>query len=289
MSQFYKAMLQFFHELKSSYETDLGQDLVLFNNKEILIDHKTFFYKEWFEKGIIRVHDLLTKTGTFLSHSEFTMKYNLKCNFLQYLQVVSAIPRRLVAKAKQNLGPKFTYSPDNTSFQLSSTINVNLLELKYKDFYWFFINEVNPDLKVTKKWARNLQFNGFKFELTGYFKNLRNICKENKLREFYFKFLHRIIATRKELCLYGIESNSACVYCQDPDSISHSFIHCRWSREFFAVIKWLNKENDTSYSLTITELLFGKLTTSPIMMLKRLDYALLFAKYYILYIYILTS
>ena len=71
MPQFYKAMLQFFHELKSSYETDLGQELVLFNNKEILIDHKTFFYKEWFEKGIIRVHDLLTKTGTFLSHSEF--------------------------------------------------------------------------------------------------------------------------------------------------------------------------------------------------------------------------
>ena len=36
MPQFYKSMLQFF-------ETDLGQDLVLFNNKEILIDHKTFF------------------------------------------------------------------------------------------------------------------------------------------------------------------------------------------------------------------------------------------------------
>ena len=234
------------------------------------------------EKGIIRVHDLLTKTGTFLSHSEFTMKYNLKCNFLQYLQVVSAIPRRLVANAKQNLGPKFTYSPDNTSFQLSSTINVNLLELKCKDFYWFFMNAVNTDLKATKKWARDLQLNGFKFELTGYFKNLRNICKENKLREFYFKFLHRIIVTRKELCLYGIESNSACVYCQEPDSISHSFIHCRWSREFFAeVIKWFNKENDTSYSLTITELLFGKLTTSPIMMLKKLNYALLFAKYYI--------
>ena len=74
----------------------------------------------------------------------------------------------------RNLGPKFTYSPDNTSFQLS-TINANLLELKCKDFYWFFINEVNPDLKATKKWARDLQLNSFKFELTGYFKNLRNI------------------------------------------------------------------------------------------------------------------
>ena len=51
MPQFDKVMLQYFHELKSSYETDLGQDLVLFNNKEILIDSKTFFYNCGFRKG----------------------------------------------------------------------------------------------------------------------------------------------------------------------------------------------------------------------------------------------
>ena len=46
----------------------LGQDLVLFKNKEILIDQKTFFSKSWFQKGIFRIHDLLTRNGTFLSH-----------------------------------------------------------------------------------------------------------------------------------------------------------------------------------------------------------------------------
>ena len=256
MPQFYQVMLQCFHELKSSYETDLGQDLVLFNNKEILIDRKTFFYKSWFQKGIFRVHDLLTNNGAFLSHSEFTTKYNLKCNFLQYLQVVSAIPRRLVEKAKLNLDPKFTYLPDDTFFQLSSSININLLKWKSRDYYWLFINKDNPELKAPRKWARDLQSN--EIELTGYFKHLRNICKENNLREFYFKFLHRIIVTRKELCLYGIESDSACVYCQEPDSIGHSFIHCRWSKEFFTeVIKWFNEENGTSYSPNIIELLLG--------------------------------
>ena len=51
MPQFYQVMLQCFHELKSSYETDLGQDLVLFNNKEILIDRKTFSINRGFRKG----------------------------------------------------------------------------------------------------------------------------------------------------------------------------------------------------------------------------------------------
>jgi len=74
-------MLKFFLELKYSYETDLGQD-----------------------------------HGTFLSHGEFTHKYDFKCNFLQYLQVVSAIPQRLVNKAKRNMDAKFTFSLENSFF-----------------------------------------------------------------------------------------------------------------------------------------------------------------------------
>lgn len=157
--------------------------------------------------------------------------------------------------------------------------------MKSKDYYWFFQNKLDAELKAPGKWTRDLQTSDIEFNV--YFKNLKGICKENKLREFYFKFLHRIIVTKKELCLYGIECNSACVYCQESHSISHSFIHCRWSKKFFSeVIKWFNKENDTSYSLNTIELLFGKLSNEPDpgssqKMLKKLNYVLLFAKYYI--------
>ena len=137
MPQFYNLMLQFFLELKSSYESDLGQDLGLINNKEILIDQKTFFYKSWFQKGIFWIHDLLVRNGTFLSHGDFTHKYDSNSGFLQYLQVVSAMPWQLVEKARQKLDAKFTFSSENSFFQLSPSINVNLLKMKSKDYYWF--------------------------------------------------------------------------------------------------------------------------------------------------------
>jgi len=127
-------MLQFFHEFKSSYETDLGQDLVLFNNEDILIDHKTFFYKSWFKKGIFRVHDLLTESGTIFSHGEFTKKYNLNCNFLQYLQVVSAIPKQLLEKAKRNQDPKFTFSQNITFFSAVIYIKSESSEIEEQRF-----------------------------------------------------------------------------------------------------------------------------------------------------------
>lgn len=46
MPQFYKSMLQFLSELKSAHETDFEQNLILFNNKEILIPHKPFVTRE---------------------------------------------------------------------------------------------------------------------------------------------------------------------------------------------------------------------------------------------------
>ena len=158
-------MLPFFHELKFSHETDLRQDLVLLNNKDILIDNKTFFYKSWFKKGIFQVHDLLTERGIFFSHGEFTKSYNLNCNFLQYLQVVSAIPKRLLEKAKQNLDPKSTFSQDDTYFQLSSAIKVNLLKSKSKDYHWLFINKVNRELKAPKKMGSWLAVQLYRTEL----------------------------------------------------------------------------------------------------------------------------
>ena len=145
-------MLQFFHELKFSYETDLGQDLDLFNNEDILIDHKTSFYKSWFKK-FSEFATSSRKEELFFSYGEFTKRYNFSCNFRQllYLQVVSAIPKRLLEKAKQNLDPKSTISQDDTFFQLSSTIKVNLLKSKSKDYHWLFINKVNRELKAPKK------------------------------------------------------------------------------------------------------------------------------------------
>ena len=92
LPQFYKSMLQHFLELKVAYNCAIGQDLVLFNNKEILIENQTIFYKEWFQKGIFLVQDLLQENGRLLTFPEFIQKYDVECNFLNYMQVVSAIP-----------------------------------------------------------------------------------------------------------------------------------------------------------------------------------------------------
>ena len=42
-----------FLELKTLYKSDIGQEMTLFNNKEILVGNRPFFLKDWFDSGIV--------------------------------------------------------------------------------------------------------------------------------------------------------------------------------------------------------------------------------------------
>jgi len=68
---FYKDILTFFTELKNLYSYDSMQDLVLFNNKEILVRGRPVFIKEWFDSNILTIRDLLNSNGHLLSFQEF--------------------------------------------------------------------------------------------------------------------------------------------------------------------------------------------------------------------------
>ena len=91
---FYKDILLYFSELKTLYNHDNMCEIILFNNKDILIGGKPFFNKEWFSRQIISITDLLGAEGRFLSFNYFQSKYRL-----HFFQVINAIPKHLLAKS----------------------------------------------------------------------------------------------------------------------------------------------------------------------------------------------
>ena len=168
-------------------------------------------------------------------------------------------------------------------FQLAPETSINLFKMKNKDYYRLLINNEQTEIKSNAKWARDFQTD--EASLKPFFSRVKNVCKDNKLKEFYFKLLHRIVVTKKELFLFGMEDNSKCQYCEMNDSIIHTFHNCNWSQLFFSeVIKWFNKENSTSFSLSPIELIFGKKLDSKSKesyIIRKLNFTFLYAKYYL--------
>lgn len=280
---FYKKILDFFNELKTLYLYDQKQELILFNNKDILVDGKPIFFSEWFNKGILSINDLLNESGNVLTFYEFRDKYSCKSNFLQYYQVVSAIPKRLwsLAKGSDTINKSFFTRNDNI-FSLNESTQINLYKGKTKDFYNLLNAKIHTeDQTGPKRWSEKLSLK--KDVRTKIFKSLKNICKETKLKEFQFKLIHRTIVTKKELFRFGIKADDECLYCGDKDSVEHSFIECMFTKLFTQkVLNWFNQATACQISPTTEETLFGITTSShDTTLIRKFNYTTLFMRHYI--------
>ena len=210
--EFSRDILIAFDEIKTLYNYDQGNDIILFNNKDILVDGQPIFIREWFNKGIHTIQELLNENGQYLTFQDFQIKYHCKTNFLQFYQILSAIPGFLKEKAR-TLGqnPMLNYSENCTSFLLNQNTEINLEKFKARDYYHLLLAKKHQSLPTgPKRWGTDLSMDTEDWKEI--FSANPKLCKENKLKEFQFKFIHRIVVTKKELFKYGFHADSDCTY-----------------------------------------------------------------------------
>ena len=174
------------------------------------------------------------------------------------------------------------YRENWTSIQLNQDTNINLEKFKARDYYHLLLDAKyqSPHTGPTR-WNKNLSIDTK--DWTEIFGSCRKLCKDNKLKEFQFKIIHRIVTTRKELFRYGIQPDGDCLYCGEPDSIDHTFITCNFTRSFVQnVIDWFNTQNGSNFQPDTKEILFSSCKRpSNLMLVRKFNFALLYMKYYI--------
>ena len=110
------------------------------------MDGKPIFLSEWFRKGILSINNLLNESGNVLTFQEFRDNYSCEFNFLQYYQVVSAIPKHLwsLAKCSDAINRSFFTQNDNI-FSLNESTQSNLYKAKSRDFYNLFNVKIHTE------------------------------------------------------------------------------------------------------------------------------------------------
>ena len=181
---FHKTILESFSELKTLHGYDQLQDLVLLNNKDILVGGKPAHIHEWFKREVVIVNDL-NENGKLLTFKEFSDKYGCQTNFFHYYQVISAIPTRLLTKAKENVN-KLLFTSDEETFKFNDNVEIHLGKARSKDFYKLLNNKTHMgNHSGPTRWSKNLSLNEDAW--SSIFKSLKNVCKENKLISSYIE------------------------------------------------------------------------------------------------------
>ena len=167
-------------------------------------------------------------------------------------------------------------------FLLSETSQINFEKNRARDYYCLLLIKKHQSPHTgPERWKRDISTDTVNW--TDVFKMGPKTCKENKLEEFQFRFIHRIFITKKELFRYGINTDSDCIYCGEPDSINHTFIDCEFTKTFTnKVINWFNTRNGSSFQPDTKETLFATFKhPTYVELVRKFNCKLLFTKFYV--------
>ena len=93
-SQFYSELLKWWSDFREEFDRERDQQNIVWNNKEIRINNKPVFYKNFFESGIIHVKNLLFHLSNTDSFNIITKKIS-RTNVLIWAGLGHSVPTHL--------------------------------------------------------------------------------------------------------------------------------------------------------------------------------------------------
>ena len=232
---------------------NIGQilDSPLWHNENI--GSGKILFKNWHEKGIRVVFDIIGQNGEFYTFEQLKTMYNINGTFLDYQYLLNKIPRSWITQIN-----------DNRVFIFENKINVTcnvfvkkLMKAKKgsRVFYDIFVN-VN-DYIPQNKWQAEIG-DITENEWKSYFLSTKK-WHEVKLRDFQYKINNNILVTNSFLAKINKIDSGVCSYCKEqPEKIHHLFLSCPKVKHFWRELReWLNTNVNIDLSLENREILFS--------------------------------
>ena len=188
-------------------------DQIVWNNRFIKINKASAYFRSWHQAGICKLSSLLDESNTrFLTFNEFLRKFKVKCNFLQYHGLVSAMPSVWKKYLKQE--------------EQAATVNLLAIDkLTCKTIYGSLIDHQHLSPSTAEKRLIECGFDIHERQKIYSLPFL--VTEEIKLTIFQHKIIHNFLYTNYILYKTKKVENPHCPFCINVDqTVSHLFVSC---------------------------------------------------------------
>ena len=219
------------------------------------ISRDKIFLKQWFDKGIVFVADLLDENGNFQSVENLQNTYNLTINFLDYLSLKFTINKLLSKESPSEVTKTTTrpYIPDVTRLLLKNK--------KGSKMFYNILNNPKCDLKFKQKWNKeiNIEINDQTWKQI--FRCCFKTIPHPDTVWFQYKIVNRILGVNKLRNQIDNKIPSKCRVCANEiESIIHLLVNCTDVVALWNDIKKLiNLKLRINIKFTPFDILFGYL------------------------------
>ena len=163
--------------------------------------------------------------------ADFTQRYQVKTNFLEYARVCIKINEYLNWRDT----PEYREPRPKNSF-LNSILSVDIKVVS--NMYKLILRKGNQILgELTDKWRNKTELEFSNFELQKSFHLHHTSFKDCYLKYTQFRTLHRRFFTNDKLHKMGIKPNDQCSFCKVlPDSVDHMILYCTVVQELWSKV-----------------------------------------------------
>lgn len=222
----------------------------LWFNSHIKVDRKLIFYPTAFKAGILSIINLWNiHAKRFFEFQEMQDIYGANSiTFLQYYGIISAVPKewiRGLTRARVILDD-YLYPYENFEGKMTQIVYGKLT----------YDKKTLNKLLIT--WNIKLGSNLVLEQLLEAFQSLYLLVPDTKMRNFQFRYLHRIIFTGKTLYRWKLSNSPLCEYCKtEYETLEHLFFECNTIKRFWETfVSWFEAMTDTEITLDLETISF---------------------------------
>ena len=202
-SQFYNELLLWWSEFRETFSSERDYRNIIWQNKEIRIDNKPVYFKNYLASGIINIHDLRFDLNITDSFRYFSNEI-YKINFLQWAGLRYSIPSHL----KTN---NVTVSTDSPSFSIENNI-FDFTVKRSKDYYSLLVSEkAKPPNIINIIPKLQNDFNFTTDQIIQIFAMPHLVALESYVKPFQYKVINSILYTNTKLFKIGYKTVMICV------------------------------------------------------------------------------
>ena len=230
-------------------QMDIIHEVPVWFNPNLRIDLK----KEWFDKGIRTLNDIVDTYGKPMDLQTFKEVYQVKTNFLEYGGFCKKIKSFLRYKDFPHVK---TTLPRNSYINIIVSKDKKGVSNLYRSLQGRHYNIIEENCN---KWNVCIEVNLIPAEISKSYKRHSTLISDTYAKYIQFRTLHQRFFTNDRLFKMGIKKDPSCNMCNtELDSNSHMILYCEKSRKLWSdVERWINHLGVRDYKLTENSIITG--------------------------------
>ena len=201
---------------------------ILWYNSNITVEKKPIFFREWYNKGIVSIADII-ENGRYKSREcigRVLGSNSLLIDFM-YVKLKKAVPNVWLKNIPDIATQNSTHPNDSDihTFEIKTLDVINLSKIKSKHIYDIINNFQKSDVTVLAFWEEKFNL-PVDFNWKDILKFKLKTLKSNKVKQYNFKLFHQILPFRNNLFKWKIVNDNICTFCLKPESGIHVLLEC---------------------------------------------------------------